>query len=152
MPVIIRNRLRRVSFRLPPLNRLIQRLLDTMGEGNSELGIELIGDGKMRRLNREFRNIDRTTDVLAFALREVEGPPSNLLGDVVVSIPMAIRQARVLAHTLDEEIIRLLIHGMLHLVGYDHERGERDAQRMQRQEQGLWKTLQPLPRIAVRNE
>ena len=120
MAVIIRNRLRRVSFRVSVFNRLVQGILEAIGEENSELGIELIGDARMRRLNREFRNTDRTTDVLAFALREAEGPPSDVLGDVVISIPMAARQARVLEHTLSEEIVRLVIHGMLHLVGYDH--------------------------------
>ena len=151
MAVFIRNRLHSASFRLLVFNRLAQRLLDAIGEGKSELGIELIGDSKMRRFNREFRNTDRTTDVLAFAIREADGPSSNLLGDVVISIPTAIRQARVLEHTLDEEIVRLLIHGMLHLAGYDHERGEHDAQRMRRKEMKLWKMVQPLPRFVVRN-
>ena len=131
------------------LNRLAQGLLEAIGEGASELSIELIGDAKMRRLNRQFRRVDRTTDVLAFALREAEGPSSGLLGDVVISIPTALRQARELAHTPDEEIVRLLIHGLLHLVGYDHERGERDASRMRRKEQDLWKSVQPLGKIVI---
>jgi len=150
--VIIHNRVRRVSFRLLALNRLVQRLLDTIGEGKSELGIELVGDTKMRRLNRVFRDTDRATDVLAFGFREAEEPLSNMLGDLVISIPTALRQARVLGHTLDEEIVRLLIHGMLHLVGFDHERGERDAQRMRRKELKLWKVVQPVPRFVISNE
>lgn len=150
--MIIRNRLRCVSFRLSAFNRLAQRLLEAIGEGDSELSIELIGDAKMRRLNRQFRHMDRTTDVLAFALREAGGPSSALLGDVVISIPTAIRQSRVLDHTPDEEIVRLLIHGLLHLVGYDHERGEHEALRMRRKERELWKVVLPLPTIVMRDE
>ena len=152
MPIIIHHRLRQVSFRLPVFRRLAQRLLDTIGEKSSELSIELVGDRRMRRLNSRFRDMDRTTDVLAFALRDAKGPLSVLLGDVVISVPTAIRQARRFGHTVEEELVRLLIHGLLHLVGYDHERGEREANRMRRKEQELWRSVQPLPRIVMSKE
>lgn len=122
------------------------RLLD---EAETEVCVALVGDARMRRLNRTYRNKDRTTDVLAFAYREVESGVAPLLGDVVISIPAARRQAKACSHSLDEEVLRLLIHGVLHLAGYDHERSRRQARRMQRKETELFETLTPLPSLVV---
>ena len=99
----------------------------------------LVSDPEMRRLNARWRKQDRTTDVLAFAQ---EGPARGLLGDVVISIPTARRQARERGHSLPDELRVLLIHGVLHLLGYDHERGGIAARRMRRQEAHLLKQIQ----------
>jgi len=97
----------------------------------------------MRTLNRKYRGKDRTTDVLSFAFRE--GAFGNLqrqvLGDIVISLPTAGRQARQAGETLNRELDRLLVHGLLHLLGYDHERGEREARRMRRREKRLLESL-----------
>ena len=93
----------------------------------------------MRSLNRRYRGVDRTTDVLSFSLRE-GGFPSvqpDLLGDIVISVPRADRQASEAGHSLSREIERLLIHGLVHLLGYDHERGPSHALRMRRKERQL---------------
>jgi rRNA maturation RNase YbeY len=118
-----------------------------VGEAESEISIEFVGNTRMRRLNRDFRQKDRTTDVLAFACREAGGPASPMLGDVVVSVPTAMGQAVALEHSLNEELVRLLIHGLLHLVGYDHELGEKEARRMRGKEEKLLAALKPLPRL-----
>jgi probable rRNA maturation factor len=90
----------------------------------------------MRALNRRYRGKDRTTDVLSFALRE--GPfgdvQPEMLGDIVISVPVAEKQARERGHSLSREIEHLLVHGLLHLLGYDHERGHAEARRMRRKE------------------
>jgi probable rRNA maturation factor len=96
----------------------------------------------MHRLNREWRGVDRPTDVLAFA--QAEGPggaPAGLLGDVVISIDTARRQAAERRAALGAELDRLLIHGVLHLVGYDHERSAAEARRMRRRENDLARRL-----------
>lgn len=124
-------------------------LLRLLDEAGAEVCIGLVGDTRMRRLNRTYRNQDRTTDVLAFAYREVATGVSPLLGDVVISVHAARRQARALGHSLDEEVLRLLIHGLLHVVGYDHERSRRQAQRMRRKEAELFDTLTPVPALVV---
>ncbi len=124
-------------------------LLRLLDEAEAEVCIGLVGDTRMRRLNRTHRKQDRTTDVLAFAYREAQTGVSSLLGDVVISVPTARRQAKALNHSLDEEVLRLLIHGMLHLVGYDHERSRRQAQRMRRKETELFETLAPVPTLVV---
>lgn len=147
MPVFVHSRIRCVFIRDRVVQRVIQQLLVPIGEAESEVSIEFVGDSRMRRLNREYRKKDRTTDVLAFACREAGGPPSPLLGDVVVSVPTAIQQASSLGHSLNEELVRLLIHGMLHLVGYDHERSEAEARKMKQQEGRLWKHVSPIPKL-----
>jgi probable rRNA maturation factor len=97
----------------------------------------------MRSLNRVWRGKDRTTDVLSFPLREGKGGHilPDMLGDIVISVPAARRQAKISGHALDREIERLLVHGLVHLLGYDHERGARDAGRMERKERQLLKKL-----------
>jgi probable rRNA maturation factor len=99
--------------------------------GPSETGVLFTDDSEMRTLNRDYRHIDRPTDVLAFAMREnAEGEPSvnasatvELLGDIVVSLDTARRQATARGHSLRREAAILLIHGALHLIGYDHPAG-----------------------------
>ena len=86
----------------------------------------------MRALNRQYRNKDKPTDVLSFPLADELCP--NLLGDVVISIDTAQRQAQRRKHALQEEILTLLIHGILHLVGYDHEVSRSEAIRMHKKE------------------
>jgi rRNA maturation RNase YbeY len=147
MPVFIHSRVRTVLIRETVVGQVLQQLLALVGETTSEISIEFVGDARMRRLNRDYRQKDQTTDVLAFACWEAGGPASPMLGDVVVSVPTAKRQAESLGHSLNEELIRLLIHGLLHVVGYDHELGEKEAQRMRRKENQLLAALKPLPRL-----
>jgi len=93
-----------------------------------ELSIALTDDSEIRELNRVFRHRNRATDVLAFAMREGEPLPHSqeILGDVVISVETARRQAGRHRRTLEAEVCMLLAHGLLHLVGYDH-KSERDA-------------------------
>jgi rRNA maturation RNase YbeY len=105
----------------------------------------------MRRLNRQYRRIDRSTDVLAFPMRESRGPASSLLGDVVISLHTAARQALAERQSLDHQVAILLIHGIVHLLGFDHERGQKEARRMHRKERALLNALMPLPRL-IRHE
>lgn len=151
MCISIQCRLKSVSVREAALRRVTGKLLWLLDEAEAEVEvcIALVGDTRMRRLNRTYRNKDRTTDVLAFAYREVKPDVAPLLGDVVISIPAARRQAKACSHSLDEEVLRLLIHGVLHLAGYDHERSRQQARRMQRKETELFETLTPLPALVV---
>ena len=100
----------------------------------------------MHQLNARYRGIERPTDVLAFAMRE--GPFAHLqpqvLGDVVISAETALRQARGRRHSLAEELTHLLIHGTLHLLGYDHEVSPADARLMRAKERELWRLVAPL--------
>jgi probable rRNA maturation factor len=107
------------------------------------LSILFVGDRAMRTLNRAWRNTDRTTDVLSFPLREgrfLHIQP-DMLGDIVISVPAAARQADEAGHSLTVELERLLVHGLVHLLGYDHEQGIREARGMKRKERQLLKKL-----------
>ena len=147
MPVFIHSRVRTVLIREAVVGRVVQQLLALVGETTSEVSIEFVGDARMRRLNCDYRQKDQTTDVLAFACREAGGPATPMLGDVVVSVPTAKRQAESLVLSLNEELVRLLIHGLLHVLGYDHERSTKEAQRMRRKEEKLLEALKPLPKL-----
>ena len=149
MAVYLHVRLTRVRVRQAALRRLAERVLVAVGEKQSELSIDLVGDGRMRRLNHQYRKKDRTTDVLAFAMRESSSPVSALLGDVVISVPTALRQAKEGGRTLSEELAWLLVHGVLHLCGYDHERSGAEARRMKRREQAVLHGLRPIPTLAT---
>jgi rRNA maturation RNase YbeY len=118
-------------------------LLRTIGLPDAELSVLFIGDRAMRTLNRRYRGKDETTDVLSFSLREGRFPTiqPDMLGDIVISIPVALRQAGREGHSIAREIDRLLVHGLVHLLGYDHERGPREARRMARKELALLRGL-----------
>ena len=124
--------------------------MTSVGESQSELSLELVGDRRMRRLNRMYRKKDRTTDVLAFPMRESHNPCPMLLGDVVISVPTARRQAKESGRSLGDELAALLVHGVLHLCGYDHERSAGEAVRMRRRETAIVKKLNPVPRLVTR--
>jgi rRNA maturation RNase YbeY len=113
------------------------------------VGLEFVGDRRIRRLNQQYRRQDRPTDVLAFPMREAGGPYTPLLGDVVVSLHTAARQAAVDKRSVDDEVVTLLIHGILHLCGYKHERGGREARRMRRKERTILQSLGATPRLIV---
>ena len=120
------------------LGRSARRLLAGLELGGAELSVLLVSDAEMQRLNRDWRGKDRPTDVLAFAQGEGDGgAPDGLLGDVVISVDTARRQARSGRRPLGREAERLLVHGLLHLLGYDHERSAREAARMKRKEREL---------------
>lgn len=105
------------------VKRRAEKMLAHLALGSVELSVALVDDAMIRDLNREYRGFDKPTDVLAFALRE--GQPfaqvdEEPLGDVVISIPTAARQARKARRPLLDEVTMLLGHGLLHLLGYDH--------------------------------
>ena len=93
----------------------------------TEVDITIVDDEEIHQLNRDYRNVDRPTDVLSFALDEddedepelMEGQP-HLLGDIIISAETATRQAEEFGHGLEREIVYLAVHGLLHLLGYDH--------------------------------
>jgi probable rRNA maturation factor len=123
MPVSVARRCP-AGVRIPDLIRTARLLLHALGETHAELTVSLVDDAEMQQLNRNFRGKDRPTDVLAFAMREGARAPGDdaMLGDVVISVDTAARQARRRRVPIADEVRALLIHGVLHLLGYDHQR------------------------------
>jgi len=105
----------------------ISRVLPRSRQG--EVSVAFVDDRAMRQLNKQYRCIDKVTDVLSFAERESAGyqQQSKYLGEIVIAYPYAHKQARLQKHSLRSEIVMLLIHGFLHLVGYDHRTQAQEA-------------------------
>lgn len=95
---------------------------------DTEVDITIVDDQEIHSLNKEYRNVDRPTDVLSFALDEkdenepeiIDAPEEHLLGDIIISAETAARQAEEFGHGLPREMVYLAVHGLLHLLGYDH--------------------------------
>lgn len=116
--------------------RALVALLDEAAENvrlQGEVSVLLTGDRRIRRLNREFRGVDKATDVLSFPAPEEAGR-AGVAGDLAISVETAARQAEEFAHSLAAELQTLLLHGLLHLAGYDH---EKDTGQMARKEAAL---------------
>ena len=136
------NRVRKSGVDARAIKKTAEALLKAAGEPGSTLSLTLVGDAAIRELNREHRGKDAATDVLSFPLFEPgeraqrSALPERMLGDIVISIDTARRQAAEYDAPLQRELERLLIHGILHLLGHDHmQPGERAE--MEAQERGL---------------
>ena len=115
------------------LRRAVEETLMADGIDSSvELGMVITSEERVRQLNQSYRSINESTDVISFALLESGGafvmPPDNILhlGEVIISYPQVIRQAREQNHSVKREIVYLVIHGVLHLLGHEHEDSEND--------------------------
>jgi probable rRNA maturation factor len=112
---------------------------------DAELSVSLVDDATIRDLNRKWRRLDRATDVLSFSQVEGEGPESGrqpvMLGDIVISTDALHRQARRFRHSVATELDRLMVHGVLHLLGHDHVQGGARATQMRREERRLLRLL-----------
>jgi pyridoxine 5-phosphate synthase len=147
MPVLLSHAGGKIGAgELTRLERRAALLLRLCGQGGSELSLLLLDDPGMRQLNRRYRNQDRPTNVLAFAQQDAAGMPpeagGRLLGDVVISLDTARREAAAEGVSLAERLTRLLIHGLLHLLGHDHEVSPAEAAIMTRREDDLRQQLQ----------
>lgn len=107
-----------------------QEILRELNLQNVELSLTLTDDEKIRQINRAWRNKDKPTDVLSFPMEETVGYKYRVLGDVIISAPFAERQAEEIGYSYRDEVLRLMIHGILHLLGYDHEKSEEDERVM----------------------
>ncbi len=133
-----------ITYHLKMLVRAaIEATLDYEQYGNPvEVSVSFTDDENIRVLNRRFRNVDRSTDVLSFPLFDYEGaedePPVDelmgMLGDIVISLETAKRQAEEYGHSFEREAAFLCVHSTLHLLGYDHETCEEDEADMRRRQ------------------
>jgi probable rRNA maturation factor len=114
---------------------------------NAEIDVTIVGDEQIKEMNNQFRNIDKSTDVLSFPLGENgvydKNPVTNayMLGDIVISIDHAVAQADLYGHSLRREIAFLTVHSMLHLLGYDHVNGGMEQAIMREKEEAILTNL-----------
>ncbi len=139
MEIQIQNKQRKLKIELKPLRQLLQNISAALGIVDKELSVVLVSDKQIARLNRQYRRQNQATDVLAFAMQEGEFSQLNpqLLGDVVISVETAQRQAQARQHNLIRELQILTIHGVLHLLGYDHMQPAKAKQMQQKERQLL---------------
>ncbi len=116
-----------------------------MGCNDQEISILITDDTRVQELNRTYRNMDRPTNVLSFPMQEGEFADltPGLLGDVVISLETAEKEAVDMGISLSERMSQLLIHGILHLIGFDHSRGGDDEAEMTRKSMELLSILEP---------
>lgn len=110
----------------------LERLVGALAPQAESLGIRFSGDREMRRANRTWRGKDKTTDVLSFPGED------GHLGDILISVPTARRQAEAAGHPVERELKILLLHGVLHCLGYDHETDQGEMERLERRLRRRW--------------
>jgi len=132
------------------LESILQKAGEAEGVEGGEVDLTFVDDEAIHELNREYRGIDRPTDVLSFAMHEVTndeleiiyeleegeelGNVPDVLGDIIISVPRAKLQSEEFGHSLEREIGFLFVHGFLHLLGYDHQDEASEAEMMAKQE------------------
>lgn len=145
MAVVVLEEVRHAECKAATVRAEARALLAALEQKRAELTVVLVDDDSIHELNRRYRRKDKPTDVLAFAMREGLRVPGDepTLGDVVISLDTAARQARRRGRSLQAEVRTLLIHGVLHLLGYDHERSAAEALKMRRKEREMASALEP---------
>jgi len=127
--IVILNRQKKHRIPTRAFERLLAELAARYRLKAPEVSLAFVGEQAIRTLNRKFMKKDRPTDVLSFPLGDTGPDGTFYLGDIVISVPVAARQAREKGHSLDREMRLLAIHGFLHLLGYDHFAGIEEEER-----------------------
>jgi probable rRNA maturation factor len=142
--VLISNRQRKVAVDCRRMREVADFVLESLGFEEAELSVVLVSDRRMKQLNRQYLDRDRPTDVLAFAQWEGGGKRLHpaCMGDVVIGAETAAGQAGQAGVHLNQELDLLLVHGILHLVGYEHTRISKEATAMRRKERQLVRRIQ----------
>ena len=130
MNIEVRNRQRKYRINQRNIRKDANTILSLCGVDDIELSILIVNNRSIRELNKKYRGMDKPTDVLAFPM----GGHSKLLGDIIISMEKTHAQAAERGHSTEQEFKILLTHGILHLLGYDHEISPSESQRMKRKE------------------
>ena len=127
-----------------------EAILNALGLNDDELSILIVDDDEMAELNGQYRGKPVPTNVLSFSMQEGEfGGVTNLLGDVVISADTAFKEAEEAGVTPEERLSQLLVHGILHLADYDHERSEEEADIMEKKSLELVKLIEKNPLLSA---
>jgi len=122
------NRQKTFKIDLKRFERLLKKMVRRYGLTKPELALAFVDNRAIKKLNRDFRKKDAATDVLSFPYRE-KGPDGHFyLGDIIIAVPKAYAQSQELGHSLERELEILTIHGFLHLLGFEHDRGHEEEE------------------------
>jgi len=154
MPVLIDNQQNIYPIDIDGLKQTGNKLLDALDLKNSELSIVCVNDDAIASLNKQYRNKTGSTNVLSFSMQEGEYSHlrQNMLGDVVLSVETILREASELQISFEHRLYFLLIHGVLHLIGYDHEISDSDAQKMDIKTRELFSKIVENPVVTASND
>ncbi len=132
MKIWILNLQKPIPLELRRIRKVAQKILAKLGLPEGELSLLFVNDTQIQELNRRYLHRDKPTNVLAFPMRKGEFPVlhPDLLGDIVISVETARRESKRFGLTQTEMIILLMIHGILHLIGYEHEGKKKEAREM----------------------
>lgn len=139
MKILIRNQQRLRSLNKEQISRTAEKILTILNQPRAELSIVFVGDRRMLQLNNAYRGINKSTDVLSFEAAIPVAPPAedHAIGDIVINVYRAESQAKTAGTGFYDEVYRLLVHGTLHLLGYDHEDTAYRARTMRKKEEEL---------------
>jgi probable rRNA maturation factor len=151
MRVLIMNQQRKVRINQRKIKTILTRIGRLLDLNNSEISILFVNDRMSRELNSHFRGINRPTDVLSFPMENpVKDPEMTgkgipfLLGDIVINLHRTVDQAKESGNSFYDELTFLLVHGVLHLLGYDHEKNNYQAARMRKKEKEILDALKEM--------
>ncbi len=134
----IENRQRKFKLNVASAKRSARLILEVLGKENAALSLLFVNDRAIQKFNQKFRKINKPTDVLSFPMGVSRVHPGvNILGDIVISLETAQKQAESLGHSLKREVGFLLVHGILHLLGWDHERSPQEAKKMYKKQREI---------------
>lgn len=122
------NRQRKIKIDTNVWESFANRAANAIGKSGSSATIAFVSDKTIRQLNRQFRGVDKSTDVLSFPAEDTD---KTNLGDIAISVETAARQAKENSLTFDREVAQLIVHGLLHLSGYDHETDNGEMNRLE---------------------
>jgi len=144
MGILIDDRQKKHKLSKTKLQKKAQAVLNALGSPKGELSILVVDDSEIKTLNKNYLNRSGPTNVIAFPMKEGDFSDINpqLLGDVVISIETAGREALQSGISTEERFAQLLVHGILHLFGFDHEKSEQDARKMEKKSNELLKLIE----------
>ena len=152
MEIYIKNLQKSTRLHTQRIRRDLVKALRLLGLSQAELSVVFVNSERMKRLNTRYRGVDRSTDVLSFPLSDgrqsmISKNPNTApfpLGDIVICVPKTLLQAKEYGIPFYEETQRLLVHGLLHLAGYDHEVSEYQKRKMEKKERELLDALKKM--------
>jgi len=151
MEILISNECPGIKVDTREIKEQIGKILTSLDCNEHEISILFVGDPGIRDLNHQFRGMDCPTDVLSFpqlSEGEAEPPGAPVLGDIAISLETARQQSKNHGLSLGEELTLLLIHGILHLLGYDHEISDQEEERMRKKTRELFAMIYPGKKLA----
>lgn len=136
MEVIIEiNNLTRQKINVPLIKKAAACVMRENSKMRGELSVVFVGRKRIKELNKKYRGVDYATDVLSFALDDISCDCAGLLGELIICPQVIAKDAGQSNRSFDRQVVWAVVHGILHLTGYDHEKGEMEAKRMRKKEE-----------------